>query len=707
MSIDLNKNKAHILKAFNDVVNDKNATDWALFGYEGQTNVLKVVGTGEDGLLELTEDLNSSKIMYGVLKVTDPSTTRPKIVLINWQGEGSPVLRKGQCARHLPDINKLLVGIHVTINARIEEEVEESEIMAAVVKCHSTSYNFNERSEISDKTIPVGTNYKRTNPLAEINSNSRNQFWEGQEVEERRRKMEEQQHKNEEVKKLEKERKEREIMETKQREAVNKERNARISDGHKAEETATRRLKEHAADKFVEDAGDRDREEAERHKRAEMLRQDRKKEAESLIGKSTVSARAIFENKNQTPPTQLEKRPPKRVLKEFNPVNNHEGDENPSNNESPSTPARRVASRWPPAGAEATPPHPHTPVQLRENHGAMSSAGLNTPTQAVVSAPNTPPPPPSKQPPEGGQMNLPEESLPVRTLLKDSESTPQITRTQGLNIHSQPPNSEQPNNQTSASAPVDINIQINQLTTSIETVTINNQDPEPESEIVVEAYKHSPINNNNNNVKNIDKIHDPEPEIYTTSIHQAKPATVQPENEHMNPYPSTYTNGDLSTGVGSSTQKVNGVNSTSGHQTTAARNDEHSSSRTHAQENTTAPTNASANVRSHSQSHHIQEEVYTTDLRTATSANTNNVPAMGMVYEVDGMEYQILPEHGLCARALYDYQAADDTEITFDPGEIITNVDQIDEGWWQGVGPDGNFGLFPANYVECINGHTV
>merc|ERR1712179_457717 len=196
MSIDLNKHKAQILQAFNDVVTDKTPTDWALFSYEGQTNVLKVVGTGEDGLIELTEDLNSSKIMYGVLRVIDPSTTRPKIVLINWQGEGAPVLRKGQCARHLPDINKFLVGIHVTINARIEEEVEESAIMAAVVKCHATSYNFNERSEIADKTSPVGTNYKRTNPLAEINSNSRNQFWEEQEAEERRRKTEEHQRKN-------------------------------------------------------------------------------------------------------------------------------------------------------------------------------------------------------------------------------------------------------------------------------------------------------------------------------------------------------------------------------------------------------------------------------------------------------------------------------------------------------------------------------
>ncbi|KAJ4435681.1 hypothetical protein ANN_18297 [Periplaneta americana] len=58
---------------------------------------------------------------------------------------------------------------------------------------------------------------------------------------------------------------------------------------------------------------------------------------------------------------------------------------------------------------------------------------------------------------------------------------------------------------------------------------------------------------------------------------------------------------------------------------------------------------------------------------------------------------------GLQARALYDYQAADATEITFDPGDIITHIDQIDEGWWQGLGPDGTFGLFPANYVELLN----
>lgn len=46
---------------------------------------------------------------------------------------------------------------------------------------------------------------------------------------------------------------------------------------------------------------------------------------------------------------------------------------------------------------------------------------------------------------------------------------------------------------------------------------------------------------------------------------------------------------------------------------------------------------------------------------------------------------------------------ADDTEISFDPDDIITQIEQIDEGWWQGLAPDGSYGLFPANYVELLD----
>lgn len=77
-------------------------------------------------------------------------------------------------------------------------------------------------------------------------------------------------------------------------------------------------------------------------------------------------------------------------------------------------------------------------------------------------------------------------------------------------------------------------------------------------------------------------------------------------------------------------------------------------------------------------------------------------PGAGSGHIDNYMQSQDLSGQGLCARALYDYQAADDTEISFDPENLITGIEVIDEGWWRGYGPDGHFGMFPANYVELI-----
>lgn len=54
------------------------------------------------------------------------------------------------------------------------------------------------------------------------------------------------------------------------------------------------------------------------------------------------------------------------------------------------------------------------------------------------------------------------------------------------------------------------------------------------------------------------------------------------------------------------------------------------------------------------------------------------------------------------AIAIYEYAANEDNEISFAEGDTITNVDQIDEGWWSGVAPNGQEGLFPATCESCF-----
>lgn len=59
----------------------------------------------------------------------------------------------------------------------------------------------------------------------------------------------------------------------------------------------------------------------------------------------------------------------------------------------------------------------------------------------------------------------------------------------------------------------------------------------------------------------------------------------------------------------------------------------------------------------------------------------------------------------ITVKALYDYRAQRDDELSFCKHAIITNVIKLDGGWWR-----GNYGgkkqhWFPANFVEEIQVH--
>ncbi|XP_032935018.1 LOW QUALITY PROTEIN: LIM and SH3 domain protein 1 [Catharus ustulatus] len=61
------------------------------------------------------------------------------------------------------------------------------------------------------------------------------------------------------------------------------------------------------------------------------------------------------------------------------------------------------------------------------------------------------------------------------------------------------------------------------------------------------------------------------------------------------------------------------------------------------------------------------------------------------------------PGGGKRFRAVYDYNAADEDEVSFQDGDTIINVQQIDDGWMYGtVERTGDTGMLPANYVEAI-----
>uniref|UniRef100_G1SW41 E2 ubiquitin-conjugating enzyme n=1 Tax=Oryctolagus cuniculus TaxID=9986 RepID=G1SW41_RABIT len=217
---------AHTYKADREKYN-RLAREWtqkyalALFTYEGNSNDIRVAGTGEGGLEELVEEFNSGKVMYAFCRVKDPNSGLPKFVLINWTGEGVNDVRKGVCANHVSTMANFLKGAHVTINARAEEDVEPECIMQKVAKASGANYSFHKESgrfQDAGPQAPVGSVYQKTNAVSEIKRVGKDSFWAQAEKEEESRRLEEKRRAEEERQRLEQERRERELREAARRE---------------------------------------------------------------------------------------------------------------------------------------------------------------------------------------------------------------------------------------------------------------------------------------------------------------------------------------------------------------------------------------------------------------------------------------------------------------------------------------------------------
>lgn len=59
------------------------------------------------------------------------------------------------------------------------------------------------------------------------------------------------------------------------------------------------------------------------------------------------------------------------------------------------------------------------------------------------------------------------------------------------------------------------------------------------------------------------------------------------------------------------------------------------------------------------------------------------------------------PSKYVQARGMYDYEATNETELSFNEGDILTITDQDDSGWWFATLGDRS-GFVPNNYVELV-----
>ncbi|XP_072341654.1 drebrin-like b isoform X5 [Scyliorhinus torazame] len=489
MALNLSRNGPALQAAYGDVVSDKTATDWALFTYEGNSNDLRLAGTGDGGLEELVEELSSGKVMYAFCRVKDPNSGLPKFVLINWTGEGVKDARKGLCANHVSSVGNFLKGAHVTINARAEEDVEPEVIIEKVAKASGANYNFHKESSRFQDTHPqgpVGSVYKKTNAMSEIRSVNKESFWAQTEKDEEKRREEDKKKRNLEHEGLEQERKAREQKESELREQRFKERASQIDQEKQFQKKQDSQSREHEKQRWNEQEQEYQAAMRKGFKRSQSI--EKATEAASVISQRSVHPKELFKD--------------------------------------------------------------------RERGMAGDSSSVTA----------------SMQPAE--------------------------------TLHSSPERAEdQPKKE--------------------------DLQPEWNDEQAESKEGYSWKFHHSETLEHEDIYDDPDTHVQEQDSHE--PVSVLCQQV--------------------ATREIVRV-----------------------QDGT-------------------REQVHKDTGEQAVTEDTNvHQPVAETPYE------------GLCARALYDYQAADETEISFDPDDILTKIEQIDEGWWRGYAVDGSFGMFPANYVELLSG---
>ncbi|XP_018107711.1 drebrin isoform X7 [Xenopus laevis] len=304
-SVSFNPHRLELLAAYQNVIENQNSIDWALYTYEDNSDILTLASSGGGGLHDLASRFENQKVMYGFCSVKEPHAMLARYVLINWVGEDVPDARKCACASHVAQIADFFQGVDVIVNASNVDDIDPVTIGQRLTNGSGRlSSPALQRLQLKDEgqTDPVGTNYQKTNAAVEMKRINREQFWEQAKKEEEERKEEERQKALEVRLRFEQERMEQERKEQEEREKRYQEREQQIEEHRKKlqdeEEEETKRLQSNSIFNclFIPcQTGQREDEEAIEQKRTES----EVEEAAAIIAQRTENPREFFKKQER------------------------------------------------------------------------------------------------------------------------------------------------------------------------------------------------------------------------------------------------------------------------------------------------------------------------------------------------------------------------------------------------------------------------
>ncbi|XP_068608866.1 drebrin-like protein A isoform X1 [Brachionichthys hirsutus] len=710
MAVNLSKNGAALMAAYKEVVDGKSETNWALFTYEGNSNDIRLAEKGDGGLEEMVEELSSGKVMYAFCRVQDPNSGLPKYVLINWTGEGVKDIRKGICANHVTSMATFLRGAHVTVNGRTEDDVEPEAILRKVAKASGANFNFHKQPQ-HYRDVPAGTVgsvYQKVNAVAEIQQTNKENFWNQAERDEKVRRQEETSRVQREKGMLERER--RELDDRRERERREKERSQQIEreriDRNQREEEDRQRQQQRQGALVTVDA---------RTERGDMplgsvgsvyqkvnaVAEIKQIDKENFWNQAERDEKARRQDEARR--VQQEKERMERERKDMEEKQTGERERRAKERAQQIERERISESRREEEERQQQQRQgAHVTVNARTEHGDMPLGSVGSVYQKVNAVAEI------QQTDKESFWNQAERDEKAR---RQEEAR----RVQQEKERMERERRDMEEKQTS-----ERERRAKERAQQIERERISESQRE-EEERQRQQQQQQNLQENTNMWTGINVV------ASVKKANEAKSLIAQrssnPRDLFQNWERRTEANGGGGGASSPSASQPGRLQSPFVSQTPSGREGPLyppgfsmtplSPASPAAPVLSYSPVPAADAIYSEGEEWSDEFEDYSNEDNPAAA----EIPAREDIYEdvqpagtkqediyesVHASSAEDNTETNICVRALYDYQAADDTEITFDPDDIITGVEMLDEGWWRGYGPDGRNGMFPANFVELI-----
>uniref|UniRef100_A0A3B3BKC7 Si:dkey-40c11.2 n=1 Tax=Oryzias melastigma TaxID=30732 RepID=A0A3B3BKC7_ORYME len=670
--VNLDTYSLSLLTAKEDILNPRSSTNWALFVYEGATNKLKLADSGVGGVTELAEKFHISKPQYGLCNVGQTESGAAQIAMICWMGQKVDDYWRTECSSHIPAIKNFFKEAQAFISAEKADDVTEEKIRAELSKAQAQppSQWVRRSSRSSEKEDIVGTNYRKTNAAMEMRLINRDSFWAHAEREEEERKEEERRKAAEERRRLERERVLKERREEEERDRKMNEKLQMIEEQRLQRHFTSETWKEQLQREHQEDMRARLR-------RSESI--EKAAEAAVLVSQRSMNPREFFRqlssSSSQSPTSPGSSRTGKpfrryqRSLTDTAFIFSKAEESAPSSPRS--SPLVSPFSRAPPSPLFHATSAPRSPDFCSASSPQMPKAPMSPPL-----SPLRPPPPVSMllvllklfvfQ-----SADRSTESDVHNGLLSDIAYTVQAVlveenEEEDTEEHEQHKTDEQPD----------------LCETMPEHAQIETKETE-EEQVNEEHLKEEEVDEEE---EEVDGLKEP-------ALLEEIPEVGYDEDEaeeDVKEYIQLRDSQPLAEPVETEESSVPGIHVfpfsfiRTSYQLKLLQNN-------------------MSNVFYYILFKNVifsHDEVILSD--TKYICQDKNHDYHTFFFDLVFSPFQDSVEQHMCVRALYDYQAEDETEISFEPGDIIRDVETVDKAWWRGWSKDGRQGLFPANYVETI-----